>query len=565
MSRFISTTIAFGGIVCFLFTTSSCVKEYDMKKLAKIDYTPNLAAPLIKSSMTINDLLKYENNNGNIQIGADKLLTIVYRGRLLSLKAEDFIAFPNQSYPFSTPPLSVSDLAAFNALPVNSTYTVPFPSQTITYNTNGAANIDSIVFKTPTAFDISIRSQFRHNTTVRMDIPYAKKNGVPFSQTVTLLYTGTVPTTGIRNIDLNGYVFDMTMGGTTQNKFVVNMSVILTKSSNALLPTDNVTIDLGFSNPKFQKLFGYLQQPLLSPNVDTVGLSIFQNAAPGGGIFTIVNPAVRIYLTNSYGVPIDATFIKLEGYNPGFSPYTISVTNEPKLNPWHFPYPSTAQLGSSVKDSVILTNTNTGGSSTVPGSIGYVLNNKPKNIIYQVRAQANPNGIPIPPNTNFALDTSHLTIDFQIDLPLYGTAKNFSIADTADFSFNQNDINSIESFLFRLNVTNGFPIDMGVQVYFTDSISPTQQYHVLDSLISPYQVLLPAAGVDGDGKVNSPSSKTTDITFNQTRINKVKSATDLIIRGKFSTTNDGNANVKIYSDYKFDVRLGVMVKIKTKL
>lgn len=536
-----------------------------MNKLAKIDYSPNLAAPLIKSSMTIADLLLKENNNGNIQIGADKLLTIVYRGRLLSLKAEDFISFPSQSYPFSTPLLSASDVAAFNALPVNSTYTVPFPGQTVPFNTNGTANIDSLVFKTPTVFDISIRSYFRHNSTVKIDIPYAKKNGVSFSQTVNLLYTGTVPTTAIRSIDLNGYVFDMTKGGTTQNKFDVNMSVVLTKSSNVLLPSDNVTIDLGFSNPKFQKLFGYVQQPLLSPSIDTVGLSIFQNSAPGGGTFTILNPAVRIYLTNSYGVPIDATFIKLEGYNPGFSPYNISVTNEPKLNPWHFPYPTIAQLGSSVKDSVILTNTNTGGSSTVPGSIGYVLNNKPKNIIYQVSAQANPNGVPVPPNTNFTLDTSRLTIDFQIDLPLYGTAKNFSIADTTEFSFTQNDINSIESLLFRLNVTNGFPIDMGMQVYFTDSISPVQPYYVLDSLISPYQVLVPAAGVDGTGKVNSPSSKTTDITFDQTRINKIKTTTKLIVSGKFSTTNGGNTNVKIYSDYTFDVRLGAMVKIKTKL
>lgn len=536
-----------------------------MKKLAKVNYSPKLAVPLIKSSMTINDLLTKENNNGNIQIGADKLLTIVYRGRLLSLKAEDFIAFPGQSYSFSTPLLSASDLTAFNALPVNSTYTVPVSSQTLTFNTNGTASIDSMVFKTPTVLDISIRSQFRHNTTVKIDIPYAKKNGVPFSQTSNLVYTGTVPVTSTRSIDLNGYVFDMTKGGTTQNKFDVNISVVLTKSSNVLLLSDNVNLDLGFSNPKFQKLFGYIQQPLLSPGIDTVGLSIFENSPPGGGIFTILNPAVRIYLTNSYGVPIDATFIKLEGYNPGFSPYNISVANEPKLNPWHFPYPTVAQLGSSVKDSVILTNANTGGSSAVPGSIGYVLNNKPKNIIYQVSAQANPNGVPVPPNTNFTLDTSRLTIDFQIDLPLHGTAKNFSIADTSDFSFNQNDISSIESLLFRLNVTNGFPIDMGMQVYFTDSISPAQPYHVLDSLISPYQVLVPAAGVDGNGKVNSTSSKTTDITFNQTRINTIKTTTNVIIKGQFSTTNGGTTNVKIYSDYKFDIRLGAMVKIKTKL
>lgn len=564
MNRFITKRNVISLILSlfFAFGFFACVKEYDMNKLAKTKYSPTLAAPLIKSSMSIRDLLIHD-KNGNVQADANNFLTLIYRGKLLSLKASDFIAFPDQSYASSTPLLTPSDVIAFNALPIGATYTVAMPAQTITFNTNGTANLDSVVFKAPSLFDINISSQFRHDVVIVMGIPYAKKNGVALTRVVPLKYTGTLPVTSTVNVNIDGYTFDMTSGGTTQNKFDIYIAVILTKSSNPLLVTDKADFNLGFTKPSFQKLFGFINQPLIAPSIDTVDVSIFDNTLPGGGTFTILNPAVRIYLSNSYGVPIDATFKKLEGYNPGYAPYPIKVNLEPKLNPWHFPYPTVAQIGTSVKDSVILTNANTGGTGA-SGSIGDVLNNKPKHVIYQVDAKANPNGAPIPPNTNFALDSSRVTVNFQLDLPLYGTAKNVSVQDTIPFTFTESDINNIEWFLFRLNITNGFPLEMGTQIYFTDSISITQPYHLLDSLISPYQVIVPAAGVDATGKVNSPALKTTDIKFDQARINKVKNVKNVIISGKLSTTNNGNTNVKFYSDYRFDVRLGAMVKVKTQ-
>jgi hypothetical protein len=507
--------------------------------------------------MTINDLLLKDKNSGTIQVAPDNFVTLVYRGKLLSLQASDFIIFPSQSYSSTTPALTPADITAFTGLPVGSNYSVTPYTQTIVFNTNNTADIDSIIFQAGTTFDVNVSSMFMHNMSIKIDIPAAKKNGIPFSQTINLTYTGNLPVVSNNSFNVSGYTFDMTKGGTTQNTFDVNIAAVITKSANPLNLSDNATLNIGFTNPKFQKLFGYIKQPLIAPGADTVALTIFDNAMPGGGTFTIVNPDVHVAVTNSYGVPIDATFNLLEGFNPPASTYPISVAAEPKLNPWHLPYPTVVQIGQSVSDSVILSNTNTSNT------LSNVINQHPKKMIYKVNAQANPNGKPVAPNTNFSLDTSRVTIDLQIDLPLYGTAKNMLLRDTARISMGTN-IDQAEWILFRIHAVNGFPIDMGLQAYFTDSVSAANQYNVLDSLISPYQIIMPAAGVDASGKVNSPTTQTTDIKYDKTRLAGIKKATKLIIQGKFNTTNNGNTNVKIYSDYKLDFQVGVEAQIKTK-
>ncbi|HEY4798769.1 MAG TPA: hypothetical protein VII99_06795, partial [Bacteroidia bacterium] len=418
-------TALFSALIAalFVFVFFACVKEY-RKPIAKTDYSPLLAVPLINSSLTIHDLLVKEDHNGNIQVDPYNFLTLIYRGKLFSLEADNFIQFPDQSVPFTSPALTPADVAAFNALPAGSQYAVPFPVQTFTFNTNNTADVDSVVFKAGTTLDVVISSQFMHNAAIKVDIPKAKKNGAAFSKTINLIYSGTLPATSTSHFDISGYTFDMTEGGTTQNAFDVNIAVTLTKSGNPLNLTDNASVSIGFTQPLFQKLFGYIKQPLISPNIDTVAITLFDNAMPGGGIFTIVNPQARILLSNSYGVPIDATFNMLSGYNPPAALYPITVTTEPKLNPWHFPYPTIAQIGQFIHDSVMLNNTNTNNT------IGTALNQHPRKFIYQLNAQANPNGKPVAPNTNFALDTSRFIVNFQIDLPLYGTTKNILMMDT---------------------------------------------------------------------------------------------------------------------------------------
>jgi hypothetical protein len=552
-------TVKFFPILLAALIFSACVKNYE-KPLATTQYSPLLAVPLINSNLTVKDLLVKDNKGGTIHTDSNNFLTLIYQGKLFSLQADSIIKFPTQSYSYNTPALTAPEVTAFNALSIGSNYTVPAFTDTVVFNTNGTANVDTVIFRTTTFLNLTISSQFPQNATVTITVPSAKKGGIPLTQTFPLTYTGTLPVTVNANIDVSGYTFDMTEGGTTSSKFNITFAVTLNKSNaTPITVADNASMTVGFTNPLFLKIFGYIKQPLLSPNLDTVPITIFNNVLPGGGTFTLVNPSVTFILNNSYGVPINATFSTLEGYSPGHPPYPITITT-PSLNPWQLPYPTILQIGQIITDSATISN------ATTANTLGNAINNTPKNFVYSVNAQANPLGKPLAPATNFALDTSRFVVNFKLYLPFWGTASNIMLMDTIPFSLSGNNTNAIQSLQFKINATNGFPVDMGMQLYFTDSISPTQKYNVLDSLISPYQEVLPSALVDTtNGTVLAATNRITECILDKTRVNNVANCKKMILKATFVTFNSGKTNVKIFSTYFIDLKIGVLAQLQTRI
>ncbi|HET8963699.1 MAG TPA: hypothetical protein VFM99_07370, partial [Chitinophagales bacterium] len=99
------------------------------------------------------------------------------------------------------------------------------------------------------------------------------------------------------------------------------------------------------------------------------------------------------------------------------------------------------------------------------------------------------------------------------------------------------------------------------QVYFTDS-----SYKYLDSIVNPYQLILKSGIVNpSTGKVVSPTDKIYDVTLTPARVNNLKTAKYLLVKATATTTSGGNTNVKIYSNYKIDMKLGIQARIKKKI
>ncbi len=522
-------------------TLQSCIKDnFDFNKLAKTEWNPNIAVPLVYSSLTIQDILTKEDKKGIISVGSDNFCTLIYKGNLFSLIASDLIKIPDQSPAPYSASLTPVQITAFSS---TGTITVPY-SQTITFvsgTTPPTPKVDSMIFKAGN-ISISLNSSYKYSGQIVITIPSAKKNGVIFSKTMPLTYSGG-PVTSSANYDLTGYSFDMTMGGTTFNQFVVKYVVTLTGSGTPPLPSDKVTITESLTNMKFDKIFGDIGQVALSPDKDTVAISIFKNAI-GSGSFTLVDPSVKISISNSYGVPIGASMAQLDGYNPGVGTYPI--TGAP--NPLPINSPTFGQIGQSLTTSFTLDKTNS--------NIVTVVNNTPKNLIYKINSQSNPSG---PTNKNFVIDSSKFKVDMELYLPLYGTAKDFVLIDTIPFKLDQTISSDVESALLRTYNSNGFPIDVLIQVYFVDSL-----YTKLDSLVVPNQLILKSANVNASGVVTSPTEKIYDAVVTNTRLQKIKKSKYMLIKAIANTTY-GGTNVKIYSTYKLDVKMGLQVQIKKKI
>jgi hypothetical protein len=381
---------------------------------------------------------------------------------------------------------------------------------------------------------------------VVITIPEAKKNGQVFSVTVPLNYTGPLPVTADQESDLKDYTFDMTLGGTTYNQFHINYDVTLDGSVTP--PSGSGVFSVSASiqnNANFSKLFGDVGTFNIAEEKDTIALSLFKNSK-GATSFTLADPKVRIITKNSFGVPIEIELPYLKGETPGLVPYSIVNTPPLQLN---ITTPSINQAGQVLTGTTLLDKNNS--------KIADVLSKTPQQINYSLTAKAES----APSQANFIFDNSRLDVDFEFELPLHGTALGFMIADTIPFAIGDDFSENLQSGLMRLYNANGFPVDVGLQVYFTDSL-----YATLDSLITPSQLILKSGPVDAStGRVSSKEENTLDVTFTKERLKKISSCKYIMVKAYIGTSQAGTVNVKFYSDYILDIKLGLQLEANIKV
>ncbi len=515
-----------------LFT--SCIKDdFDFEKIKDVEWSPELAAPLVNSSMTFKDMLE-KNTEFQVTIDQNNFCTFIYSDTLYTLQALNMLDMKDQDvkYAFS---MDSSQQAIFN-LAGNLNYN---DVQHISFKPDANAEIDSILIKSG-RFVVDVTSTFRQDISIRITMPGLKKNGVAFSRNVLLSYQGSLPLNSPINVDLDGYVLDITNNGTAVNDLTVDYKVQVTGSTYPASSTENLVVDGTFKNMKFRSVFGYFGSEPFSSPTDTLPFNFF-NTHPGIGNFTLADPKIKVSLINSIGIPVRASIPTFLASSQGSS-YTI---NSGIPNPLPIPSPMVSQIGQSLTGSFELNNSNS--------NLVSVISHLPDYFVYMVGVQTNPDGNI---SQNFITDTSALSIYASVELPLYGSANDFVITDTTDFKVD--NIDRIERLTLHTCLSNGFPVDMNVQVYFTD-----ENYNVLDSLITTNPRVLESAAINAaTGRASTPTEKTTDIVFDQPQISRITGAKYIITKGGAATVNNGNTNVKIYADYALGVRIGVKAKIK---
>jgi len=153
---------------------------------------------------------------------------------------------------------------------------------------------------------------------------------------------------------------------------------------------------------------------------------------------------------------------------------------------------------------------------------------------------------------DFAYDSSALSADLDVALPLSFFASNLLLADTFDFSMEPTDPGdpAIKNGTFTLIINNGFPIDGQPQIYFCD-----ENYNVIDSLFNSPQVA--AAGMLNDQCIVSAKTRSQLQTYiDDDKMARIRSTTKAILKSKFNTAvHPLCPYVKIYDDYSMDIKL----------
>jgi hypothetical protein len=160
----------------------------------------------------------------------------------------------------------------------------------------------------------------------------------------------------------------------------------------------------------------------------------------------------------------------------------------------------------------------------------------------------------------WARDTSSFSIEPSLEIPLDINLNHFIYRDTIAQDMSGIALpDSYKDLVFRIEITNDFPIELNAQLYFLDG-----NHRVVDSLF-PQSALVAAASTNyADGGKTIAAGKMTPsplfIEVSDVRLTNIHKAKYLYIQAK-ATSNNQRAIVR--SDQKLKIRVGVKTTLKS--
>ncbi len=537
--------VGFAFIIIFL---QGCLKD-DYSKLSVSGWRPDLATALINTQFALKDFLK-DDKTGTIQEDpATNFLTIVYHDSPFSYGANDVMKLDSQAasiskgLPSGLPPSGI----------ISSDVVLQDSSNDVTsFSNENNVEVGTIKIKSGN-IKIVVVSDFEFSGEITITMPTlldANNKGttlkVPFKKAPAINDTSSI----LQNVSM-----DMSMGGTTSNTIPLKYKIKANlKAGNQFDTSQKITVKILLTNVVFSYVDGYFGSVPLDIN-DKLDIKVFNNFLGGGSIY-LKDPKVNITLNNSYGIPIEVFFDTLRAMPAaGGTPLDLhgpQINNKITINS-----PALTEVGQSKQTFIKLDTITTSN----PG-IREFISCSPNVFKYSAKVKTNPNGKTA--NKNFIIDSSRVSVDIDVDLPLWGSIKNIAALDTFAFDLGK-DMDKLESITFKINTDNGFPLDVKLQLYFVDST--VKPYTRLDSLFANTNTtnLLNSGIVDPiSGKVLNSTKTTTSITLEEAKLTNIKSTNKIILKATLNTSGSGAVNppsVRVASTNYLGIKLGARFKL----
>lgn len=512
-----------------LFT--SCLKDLydtveDFENVERVKWDPDFAGPLVKTSMSLQDLAL--DSIAYVSTDQDGLLYLVYEGEAGSLTGSEIVSLDDQQFDVnvSLSPAQISDININDS--VMAFYNVP-----ITFNFTNDMDLDSFILQEG-ELEIELTNQLPSDCRVVFNMPSVKQNNETLNNSVSVAAGGNAT----RSFPLSGARFNLASLSPAYNRLPVDVFLYVKKGSRLPSLTDQLNVKVRFKNLDYEHLFGLFSSEKIQSIHDTLDLNVVENAGIKG--FTIEDPRLKFRFYNSFGVPVIAGIEPVEFISSGGS--TTGISGIP--SPLPIPVPTYQQIGQLLVDSFELNKQTSNFASE--------LSKKPSRFSYFAEGAIAPGS-----TRGFLSHNSIFKVEVAAEVPLWGSVQAFVLEQESDFVADlPEETDYIRSLNLKLFSVNRFPMSIELQAYFMDSNG-----QVLDSLLSDGTQLLPAASVDANGRVNEGSPHTLNIPFNQSRIGALKAANRIKIRAQLDTYNSGGnyPSVKFYEDYDLKIRLALQV------
>lgn len=540
------------GLLSLFVGLWACKDWQDLADVKQGTWKSEWAIPVLDADLSLADMVTKKKGRLEVLEDANGFYTFLYTNEFKSATAETYLILPSQQLDtvrFQAP----SDRVG--AIPPNISFSLTDQNKTTDFV---AATSDQqlrfIDLKAGT-LKFLLTSTFKHNVSLTVTIPSLTKNGVAFSKNYSLTSNGSAaPSPASDNLDLAGYRLDLSNGSTTgYNKINYQVKATVQTVGSSISASDQIKIALAVENPKFAYIEGYLGKFSVVNRRDSVFISIFDSKL-AGQIF-IEDPKLRITVSSSYGVAARARVTNRIGKANYTADSVLTFKGADLLNPFDVVAALRGQ-----------TATKTVEVNKINSNIQGIFNPAPREIIYDASAEINGQTTAIQQN-NFALDTSRIGVKGEVEIPLDGrTMEFYTIHDSSD---SQLPVNSnIEDLQMNIYAKNGFPVEVDIQVYFLDASEKP-----IDSIITgrgePGKefLLRKATDKDGNGRIDIYESEQTERQFimNSQRYAFLRDNSKKIrIFGRLRSGGaEQGKSIKIYSYYRFRLKMGVIMNLRT--
>ena len=484
-------------------------------------------------------------NTTQFSIDDDGFMNLVYRELLESRTASELVKIQDFGYKtgFENPLPIPYDLASIvDTFSFSDTLWIP-----VTIGIAGDARIDSVI---GASLDLTVdfATQFDLNGKVCVESQdIIDPQGKIFS-----LCREIDDPTSVYN--LADYTLRLTDTPADRSLIEVVYTIKLAASTGIIQPGDEIiNFTVGLSEIEYDVIYGYFGQFSLDLPPVNIPMDLYNPIYQGS--FYFEGAELRLIFSNSFGIPIEMTINEfgIIARNGQFTTITGGTLPAPGV-PTVLGYPGLGEEGQTKVDSFIL---NSGNSNLFT-----VLETGPSELRLDVDGRINPLGT----EYNFVVDSSEYEVLMELFLPLNGYTDNLVVRDTIDFVFNDfydRPPEEIKRLILRLNITNGFPLNVKVQAYFFD-----ENNVLLDSLFQdpqdPASFIPAATDTDGDGRVEPIIVEPIEVKLSPQQIDNISSSSYMVVYYTLSTPGAGQnppENVQFYMDYFFEIIIGAIAEL----
>ncbi len=268
----------------------------------------------------------------------------------------------------------------------------------------------------------------------------------------------------------------------------------------------------------------------------TMGLDLpdFQE----GGHLELSQPALKLRLTHSLGVPLQARLDPFEATRGG----EHLAVHSPLSEGVSLAYPSLSEIGQTRTTELTIDHDN----SNFPALIS---------LLPQAVTMGWQFGREGGDGSFFLTDSLHLRVAGSLEVPLLLQARDIGYVQPIERLPAWPELSGVETVALRVRTDNGLPLEVYSQVVFFD-----EGGRRIDSLFSEAP-LLSAAAVDATGEVASPSRSEQEVVMDALRYASLRRSTSAELRLRVSTSQGGSRPVRLTTQQALRLQLGVRAQL----